>query len=181
MRNILRKRRLVYNAVKDAAINGQPVPRVKELSKVAGYTHDDGAHKPLRDLVREGVLEIEGSGLRRIMRIPALNIQTASRYVEPEQKPYLVRIACFVDHAADVFDTTAKDITGTSRFREHVRARRAVALAASLHGWGVTAIGRALKRDHSTVRYHCAEARKSMQSDPAWSGLMGQLVERIAA
>lgn len=53
--------------------------------------------------------------------------------------------------AADVFDTTEKDILSKSRWRPHARARQAVFALANRHGWSLTAIGRVFDRDHSTV------------------------------
>ena len=68
-----------------------------------------------------------------------------------------VRIADVVQAATTVFGLRLSQITGPSRFVEVVHARQAVMLVAREHGHAFMAIGRALRKDHTTVM-HGAEA-----------------------
>lgn len=93
----------------------------------------------------------------------------------------MIRVRCIVDHAADVFGTTAKDILSPSRFNEHVIARRAVSLASINQGWSFAAIGRVLGRNPKTVAYSRDIALRNMQSDPAFCAKIAELDKRVAA
>lgn len=57
-----------------------------------------------------------------------------------------------VSRAAEIFDTTEKDIIGQSRFNEHIEPRFAVVWVLDKIGMGPCEIGRRMGgRDHSTI------------------------------
>jgi chromosomal replication initiator protein len=63
-----------------------------------------------------------------------------------------IPITTLVNRAAELFDTTPKDILGPSRIAQFTLPRHAVAFAADAGGWGRSDIGRRMGgRNHATV------------------------------
>jgi len=83
-----------------------------------------------------------------------------------------------LDRAVEVYGTTHKDILGTSRFREHVMPRFAIAYTFHFFGMGVSEIGRKLGgRDHSTVINALEKAEIHVKFTPGFSEIIGELVD----
>lgn len=56
-----------------------------------------------------------------------------------------------IDHEARALDVDAAEVIGPRQFPALVEARRRVAVRLHALGWSTRAIGRELRRDHSTV------------------------------
>jgi hypothetical protein len=61
-------------------------------------------------------------------------------------------VSSLVKIAARIFEARPRDILGDSRFSEDVAARRSVISDLHARGFAYAAIGRALGRDHTTIR-----------------------------
>ena len=61
-------------------------------------------------------------------------------------------VSSLIKIAARIFEARPRDILGDSRFSEDVAARRSVISDLHARGFAYAAIGRALGRDHTTIR-----------------------------
>ncbi len=82
-----------------------------------------------------------------------------------------------VDRAAELFDTTPKDVVGTARFREFVMPRFAVYLAAWEHNMGLREIARKMGKDRNTVRSGIVQAEEHFRRDAGFAKKVNELIE----
>ena len=71
--------------------------------------------------------------------------------------------------AAELFGVSLAAIIGTSRSRQAVAARQAVAYALRQQAWTVVAIGKLLRRDHTTICYATRAAEQRAIASPAYA------------
>lgn len=76
-----------------------------------------------------------------------------------------IRVRKLVRAAAEMFNTTEKDILSPSRHQIHVRPRRMVYLALRDEGKTMEQIGRWMNRDHTTVVHGCQVACSIIAQD----------------
>ena len=81
--------------------------------------------------------------------------------------------------AAEVWNTTEKDILSPSRFREHARPRQAVCYLAVASGRPRTEIARILQRDRQTILYGARKVERLRESDGEFATKLNRL-ERLA-
>jgi chromosomal replication initiation ATPase DnaA len=84
-----------------------------------------------------------------------------------------------IQRVADVFDTTAKDIVQSGRFKHIARARHAAAyIFRNRDGLSYTALGRTLgNRYHSTMMHSVAEASRLMRDDRAFCQKVAEILK----
>lgn len=88
-----------------------------------------------------------------------------------------IPVRLLADRAADLFDTTAKDILGRPRFAPIALARHAVAYAAVASGRSRRDTGRHLDgRDHSTVDNSVRQAEVFRERDSTYRARTDALV-----
>jgi chromosomal replication initiator protein len=81
---------------------------------------------------------------------------------------------------ARVYGVTADTIDGDSRLPEHVRPRHmAVHLAREMLGLGYSELGRAFKRDHSTIHGTCKRMRRAVATDSKAEEAVREVRRRI--
>ena len=74
-------------------------------------------------------------------------------------------ISELITKATHHFDASRSEIMSDAKQRRIVRARQAVAWVASQRGSSLSAIGRVMNRDHSTISYQIAEANRLRECD----------------
>jgi hypothetical protein len=74
-------------------------------------------------------------------------------------------VSSLVKIAARIFETRERDIRGDSRFSEDVAARRSVISDLHERGFAYAAIGRALGKDHSSIRAAVIRVRQLRRVD----------------
>lgn len=90
------------------------------------------------------------------------------------------RLARVVQLVAEEWGVCRDALAGENRAQRVVRPRQAVMLIAAQHcGWSTPRIGRALRRDHSTVIYGIRAAEARAAEDPDYARRIGRVVERI--
>ena len=174
--------RIIYQAIRSAAINGERCPSSHTLAKLAKFKCPTGVLKVLAEFEMDGIITRRRDGNWRIIQFTADGISTA-------RKPHAIivpaipktPIAHIVHAAAAVFGTTVKDIMGRSRFPEHTRPRHAVVHVAIAQGYGPAMIGRRMGRDHKTVAYSNRQAAVLAEYYPAFRMKLDDLIDRVAA
>jgi chromosomal replication initiator protein len=77
------------------------------------------------------------------------------------------------------FGVSLLDMTGRNQERFILDARQVGMWLARRQSYSLPTIGRAFRRDHTTVRYACLKIEARMADDPYNAVLMAQLVEDL--
>lgn len=154
----------LYVLLEKVADAGEVCPVNPELAAAIsiGTRAVTAAFRELRDL---GLVEVRRVGDLRVVTLTQLDKQTVDP--TPPPKPVILkpRIDDIARTASEVFNIPYGDIMSRSRFKEHVEARFAVVHVASQRGWTGCAIGRAIGRDHSTVKHARDSAMYRVERD----------------
>lgn len=163
----------LLSRLQEIAEAGDPCPRAADLAAYLGVTKCT-AYKAFERLVEDNRIATKRVGNRRQVTILPNGPSTA----DPTHNDIAVvrpRVREIVRVAAEVFDTTAKDLLGRSQFAEHVAARNAACVIAHNRGWQYTDIARVLGKDHSTVIHGVRRASDIAARDPFFAARLHQL------
>jgi chromosomal replication initiator protein len=88
-----------------------------------------------------------------------------------------VLLSDFIVAAAETFNVHPRDLASHYKFDFLMRPRFALYKALRLRGWSYPQIGRALKRDHTTIIYGVSRADYYMERDAEYA----EKIHRLAA
>lgn len=97
---------------------------------------------------------------------------------EKELKP--LKLMTIIHYVADSFGTTVHEIIGKSRTKCVVIPRHTVCYLAFKHsGMSLTAIGRRLERDHTTIINAIEVIEKRMDNSPVLASMVSEIEQRL--
>lgn len=177
------KRMAILSALSEAAERGAPCPTNAELAALVDYSPET-----VRDVVTrldyEGHISRQRRGGRRQVTIAEIGKSTAPLpdFTAPaEEARPPVDVGDIVALAEDVFGVPRQDLLGRARPRHIARPRQAVYIVAWRMGWGLSHIGRVLRRDHSTVSHARDMAEVFERYDPSFAANLATLEARARA
>lgn len=170
-------RERVYDLVREAADNALPCPSNAELARGAGTENIRSVSLAISDLVAMGMIERDGVGRYRVIRITETGRATVRR---PSGPPPKRSITSIIETVARVACLLPSEFICRSRQRIAVRPRILVYHFAREAGWSYPRIARACGRDSSSVIHACQTVPALLETDPLFARLYRRAAEALA-